>query len=832
MTLPALPMLTALLCADPPALDDDCSRLLQAKDTAVRLALEQLAADLPTRLASEAERELASLLLVAFFARLYREGSTTVSRLPATSNDIWLDWWYRGQHAPGEGPRFRNFTRGVKTPAGEVTVRFIVASAQVASGQRGLLLPLPEQVQFDAERLTATIPFVYRAPSADERTRWGGGHAAQQRAALRALLAPCAEALAEAALPLQELLKHARAFVALQWTDRFLPVGLGPLLEARLEGYLRECIELPADRPPADAPPLDAWRRVYQGVREGAGPLIEALARAAEPERRLFEKRPFILRTEWLAPVMHVARSLWPAILANPAQLSAWRTLFDLSGPLDEAVLERHPTLVVDTRHFDEAFKQALLASYPDRDAALDGILIRAENYRALRFLEPGYQGRVRAVVIDPPYGTGNRDYPYRDTFEHCSWLTMMEERLRLAWQLLDEDGALFVHIDDHQMAHLGGMLDELCGEEKRVAIVVWHRTYGSHSDAKHFAVVHEYILVYARNPDRFYASENGSASPDGRELLTHCMWDYPEVGHTAMGTKELRAMLRYAQGEDVFPTVKPTPLIRRMLRLATPPGDRSAVLDFFAGSGSLAHAVIDQNRADGGNRRFLLVEQSRHFELTILPRVMRAMYCSAWKDGRPVDYPEPGLWWPEWVNRSPRLVQVVDLEGYEDSLESLAVGESATTTETGTPVHALRYWIPLSLIGQVSLLEEEQFAHPFSSVLTRLSERGVCSAHVDLPETFNALLGLHVESTCSQVNPDTGRRYQAVEGRLGEQRVLVLWSERPGGTLDEERPFLLARIAAFDLVLTNDPDGPQGMEPLAPLFRERMEGQGGAGPA
>ena len=47
----------------------------------------------------------------------------------------------------------------------------------------------------------------------------------------------------------------------------------------------------------------------------------------------------------------------------------------------------------------------------------------------------------------------------------------------------------------------------------------------------------------------------------------------------------------------------------------------------------------------------------------------MRAMYCPTWKDGRPVDYPEPGLWWPEWMSRSPRLVQVVDLEGYEESL-------------------------------------------------------------------------------------------------------------------------------------------------------------------
>ena len=370
MTSPALPMLTALLCADAAALDSDYSRLLQAKDAAIRLALEQLAADLAACPLSEDESATAWALLVAFFARLYRDGETVVSRLPVAIDGIWLDWWYRSQHALGEGSRFRNYTCGVKTRAGEVAVRFIVASAQAASAKRGLLMPLAEQVQYDAEHMTMTLPFVYRQPTGDERARWGRGQAAQ-RAALQELLSPYVEAVAGAALPSQELLKQARAFVSLQWGDRFLPVGLGPLLEARLERYLLECAGPSTDQQAAEVETLGAWRRIYQGVRASASPLIDALARAAEPESRLFEKRPFVVRTDWLAPVMYVARSLWPTILANTAQLEAWRALFDLSGRIDEGVLERHPTLVVDTRHFEDAFKQAFLASFSDRDAAL-----------------------------------------------------------------------------------------------------------------------------------------------------------------------------------------------------------------------------------------------------------------------------------------------------------------------------------------------------------------------------------------------------------------------------------------------------------------------------
>ena len=130
-------------------------------------------------------------------------------------------------------------------------------------------------------------------------------------------------------------------------------------------------------------------------------------------------------------------------------------------------------------------------------------------------------------------------------------------------------------------------------------------------------------------------------------------------------------------------------------------------------------------------------------------------------------------------------------------------------------------------------MLESEQFAFPYTSTIKRLTERGPCEAVVDLVETCNALLGLHVESSQRWVNPDTGRQYQAVTGRLGERRVLVLWSERGQGGVERERLFLRDRVAPFDRVLTSDPEGMEGMEPLALLFRACMEAriESGAAP-
>src|SRR5690606_34530017 len=158
-------------------------------------------------------------------------------------------------------------------------------------------------------------------------------------------------------------------------------------------------------------------------------------------------------------------RELWNEVLANEAQLEAWRTLFhsdpakDLfnpNGEVNEAFLEAHPTLVVDTRHFDQDFVDRLLEGFDgDLDDAVGGILIHGENYQALRLLERKYAGAVKCIYIDPPYNTGSDDFIYKDRYRHSSWLAMMEERLRVARGLLAKNGALLVSLNDVETANL-----------------------------------------------------------------------------------------------------------------------------------------------------------------------------------------------------------------------------------------------------------------------------------------------------------------------------------------------------------------------------------------
>jgi adenine-specific DNA-methyltransferase len=109
----------------------------------------------------------------------------------------------------------------------------------------------------------------------------------------------------------------------------------------------------------------------------------------------------------------------------------------------------------VDTRHFSEDFKWRLLAHFDDLDEALDGMLIKSENFQALNLLLEKYRGKVKCIYIDPPYNTGSDEFLYKDRYQHSSWLSMMADRLDKAKELLSEDGAIFIHIDENEQSRL-----------------------------------------------------------------------------------------------------------------------------------------------------------------------------------------------------------------------------------------------------------------------------------------------------------------------------------------------------------------------------------------
>jgi adenine-specific DNA-methyltransferase len=138
-----------------------------------------------------------------------------------------------------------------------------------------------------------------------------------------------------------------------------------------------------------------------------------------------------------------------------------------------------------------------------------DNRLIFGDNLLALRALESEFSGKIKCIYIDPPYNTGSAFEHFDDGIEHSLWLSLMRERLEVLWRLLNrKSGSLWVSIDDREMAYLRVLLDEVCGRSNFIASNVWQKRY-SRENREAIGDAHEYVLVYARDPQQFKDERN-----------------------------------------------------------------------------------------------------------------------------------------------------------------------------------------------------------------------------------------------------------------------------------------------------------------------------------
>jgi adenine-specific DNA-methyltransferase len=353
-------------------------------------------------------------------------------------------------------------------------------------------------------------------------------------------------------------------------------------------------------------------------------------------------------------------------------------------------------------------------------------LYIEGDNLDVLKALRETYLGKVKMIYIDPPYNTGN-DFVYNDDFAqsrgefeetsglfdeegnqtidpmqrntesngrfHTDWLNMIYPRLKVARDLLSDDGVIFISIDDNEVENLRKICDEIFGSENHIETVVWKNKYGAGAKTVGFISAHEYILVYSKNtitdltcefigeerekynkkdskfnqrgpyrtqplmtnslgdrPNLMYsifyngveikprkqwvwskermeeaiANDNVefSLQKDGSYTVRSKSYLYDENGKirrgkpvsvmngpfTQDGTQEVRNLF---DAKSVFDFTKPSELIKFFIGLEIN-GNNSRdyiILDFFSGSATTAHAVMQLNAEDGGNRKFIMVQ-------------------------------------------------------------------------------------------------------------------------------------------------------------------------------------------------------------------------------
>ncbi len=361
-----------------------------------------------------------------------------------------------------------------------------------------------------------------------------------------------------------------------------------------------------------------------------------------------------------------------------------------------------------------------------DNQTTSENKIIHGDNLEALKSLIPEYEGKIKCIYIDPPYNTGNESWVYNDNVNHPKikkwlgdivgkegedlsrhdkWLCMMYPRLKLLYQLLANDGAIFISIDDNEVHFLCLVLDEIFGKSNFVANIVWQKRTSPDARAT-IGAGHEHIIVYGKkwenvraslkslpltekqsksfkNPDndpngpwassdftaqgyrpnqmyeitspsgkkyfppegrcwrniesaywelnkkgKMWFGKNGDGVPRWKTYLSESegvaswtWWTNEEVGHSQEGKKEINSIFNSA---TIFDTPKPSRLIERILHLYVNDGD--TILDSFAGSGTTGHAVLNLNKADRGNRKFILIEMEDYASTITAERVKRVI--------------------------------------------------------------------------------------------------------------------------------------------------------------------------------------------------------------
>lgn len=150
-------------------------------------------------------------------------------------------------------------------------------------------------------------------------------------------------------------------------------------------------------------------------------------------------------------------------------------------------------------------------------------ILVQGDNYHALSVFNFTHQNKIDVIYIDPPYNTGNKDFIYNDhfvdredSFRHSKWLSFMDKRLRLAKNLLNENGIIFISIDDNEHANLKLLCDEIFGGDNFIANFIWQKKTGA-SDAKNIATITEYVLCYVKQNNEPFFTKNSESYDEKR---------------------------------------------------------------------------------------------------------------------------------------------------------------------------------------------------------------------------------------------------------------------------------------------------------------------------
>lgn len=441
--------------------------------------------------------------LYSFFNRYYEDGDFISKRrykegvyaIPYEGEEVKLYWANQDQYYIKTSENFKDYTFVFDG----ITVHFRLVDAtteqnnnkESKDSKRTFMLftedeenyPGIKTFEYDVEAREIVIRFVYDIPEDKKRKYAEENYDAIQKwilslrdAELIALLAPIPTGKGKETTTLLE--KHLKGYVAKNTFDYFIHKDLRGFLTRELDFFIKSEVMHLEDLDSGSEARVETYLAKVKAIKRVGKIIIDFLAQIEDFQKKLWLKKKFVVETNWCITLDKIDESFWAEIIANKVQIDEWIDMYAIdeaegwSNPPTVDFLRQNQNLIVDTKHFSNTFKYALLESIPNLDEQTDGLMINGDNYHALNFLQSRYSASIDVAYIDPPYNTDASEILYKNNYKHSSFLTMMDNRLTMAYDLLSDQSMISVAIDDAELDRLIPLMDSIFPKNVGVTVV------------------------------------------------------------------------------------------------------------------------------------------------------------------------------------------------------------------------------------------------------------------------------------------------------------------------------------------------------------------------
>lgn len=914
--------------------------------------------------------------LTLFFSRYYDKGDFISKRrfgknekyvVPYNGEETHFHWANQDQYYIKSSETFQKYAFKIATQGGNMVVNFKLAEAQMEQGNVKadetnyfVLSEKPAEIS-DTE---TTFFFEYRPLNDDEKKNIKGNskqdtlneqafeqirqETQENVATLNALWKTDDEGKAL-------LLKKLNHYTRKNKYDFFIHKNLKGFLERELDFYIKSELinvdDLYVSEAEAHFNRLKHNLKTIKVFKSIADTIISFVSQIEDFQKKLWEKKKFVLSTEWVITIdrlveyigLEAATPILEEVIKNAEQVAEWKELFGkenipktLSMDTLKADLHEWRKLPVDTKHFSEKFKLNLLSLLSfsiEIENESEGFIQHSDNYHGLQLIQEKYNSIIQSIYIDPPYNTDASAILYKNSYKRSSFTSLMDERIKLAHDILKSTGVICVAIDDEEVMTIRNLLDMIF--MKQIGIATVRSNPAGRKTKGKFAPAHEYAIFYAKDieavplpleitdkrlsrfpktdEDGNYAWANfiRSGSNDKREdrpklfypifvsdddtlripemewsdekntyilkeepkenekivypilengnqkveknwqrghkrfvtelddyrvrrpgnglisidfktrmdesSLPVTWWEKKEYASANYGASEMKDLF----GENPFDFPKARKLVEDCLRTSGASKENAVIIDFFPGSGTTFHATQIFNRNSENKRKCILIEQGDYFYTVIIPRIKKIAYTFDWKDGKPKNGSMNGLG---------VFFKYQRLEQYEESLENIAFSAPEEAIQMALEVDSYlpKYFLEFETKGSQALVNTTAMQDPWNYTLkvwdgfTYDTEQTV-----DLVETFNYLIGLHMQKCFTkQIN---GKKYQFIHGHNNaNKKITVVWRSVKGWELEDYRLDGVAlneelKDVVRDLLYINDQANVDNYQPIEEVFKNKM---------